>query len=159
MGDLEEMARSVIDTNRYMVLGTTSPDGSPRVSPVYFTHHEYRDFYWVSGPDARHSLNVVARPSVNAVIFDSTAAVGQGRAVYLTGETTLIADEDLPRHCELAFATTLSKGARPFTPDELSGDGALRLFMLSAARHEVHIRGADPVYGKGIDTRREISLP
>jgi hypothetical protein len=157
--DLVEMARSVIDTNRYMVLGTSSPDGSPRVSPVYFTHHRYRDFYWVSGPGAQHSRNVVARPSVNAVIFDSTAAVGQGRAVYLTGSVTQVADEDLPRHCELAFATTLEKGARPFTPAELSGDGDLRLYMLSATRHEVHIRGGDPVYGTGIDTRREISLP
>ncbi|MEV6495022.1 hypothetical protein AB0M20_41335, partial [Actinoplanes sp. NPDC051633] len=69
------------------------------------------------------------------------------------------ADEDLPRHCELAFANTEAKGARPFTPAELSGDGDLRLYVLSATRHEVHIRGADPVYGTGIDTRREISLP
>jgi predicted pyridoxine 5'-phosphate oxidase superfamily flavin-nucleotide-binding protein len=30
--DLDEMARHVIDTNAYMVLGTLDPDGSPRVS-------------------------------------------------------------------------------------------------------------------------------
>ncbi|MEV6491571.1 pyridoxamine 5'-phosphate oxidase family protein, partial [Actinoplanes sp. NPDC051633] len=94
--DLVEMARSVIDANRYMVLGTSSPDGSPRVSPVYFTHHGYRDFYWVSDPGSHHSANVAARPPATAVIFDSTAAVGQGKAVYLTGVAAQVADEDLP---------------------------------------------------------------
>jgi len=157
--DLVAMARDVIDTNRYMVLGTVSPDGSPRVSPVYFTHHGYRDFYWVSGPGAQHSANVVARPAATAVIFDSTAAVGQGRAVYLTGTAVQVADDDLPRRCEVAFADTVAKGARPFTPAELSGDGDLRLYVLAATRHEVHIPGRDPVHGTGIDTRREVSLP
>ncbi len=36
--ELGEMARRVIDTNRYLTLGTTEPDHRPRLSPVYFTH-------------------------------------------------------------------------------------------------------------------------
>lgn len=31
------MARRVLDSNRYMVLGTVEPDGGPRLSPVFFT--------------------------------------------------------------------------------------------------------------------------
>ena len=54
--DLSEMARHVIDTNSYLTLGTTEPDGRPRLSPVYYTHVGYRDFYWVSSPEAHHSV-------------------------------------------------------------------------------------------------------
>ena len=32
--ELQEMARRVIDGNRYLVLGTVEDDGQPRLSPV-----------------------------------------------------------------------------------------------------------------------------
>ena len=35
--ELDAMARRVIDAHQYMVLGTRDPDGSPRLSPVYYT--------------------------------------------------------------------------------------------------------------------------
>ena len=82
--DLGEMARHVIDTNRYLTIGTTEPDQRPRLSPVYFTHVDYRDFYWVSSPAAHHSMNIAAHPEIAIVIFDSTASIGQGQAVYVS---------------------------------------------------------------------------
>jgi predicted pyridoxine 5'-phosphate oxidase superfamily flavin-nucleotide-binding protein len=33
---LDDLARNVIDSNRYMALGTADADGHPRVSPVWF---------------------------------------------------------------------------------------------------------------------------
>ena len=81
--ELDAMARRVIDANHYMTLGTQEPDGRPRLSPVYYTAARYSDFYWVSSPEARHSRNVAERPEVQIVIFDSTALVGAGQAVYL----------------------------------------------------------------------------
>jgi hypothetical protein len=154
--DLGEMARHVIDMNRYLTLGTTEPDGRSRLSPVYFTHVDYRDFYWVSSPEARHSTNIADRPEVAAVIFDSTAPVGQGRAVYLSARAALVPDDELPRRCAEAFAR-VGPGAKQFTPDELSGDALLRLYRAQASSHEVHIPGRDPVHGTGIDTRRPVT--
>lgn len=155
--DLETMARDVIDTNRYLTLGTTEEDHRPRLSPVYFTHWGYRDFYWVSSPQARHSRNIAARPDIAIVIFDSTAEIGEGRAVYLTGTATVVADEDLARRSAEAFARVDARANR-FEPHELRGDAALRLYCAHAERHEVHIRGRDPVYGRGLDTRRGVHL-
>jgi hypothetical protein len=154
---LEEMARAVIDENHYMTLGTTEPDNRPRVSPVYFTHAAYRHFYWVSSPDAHHSHNVAARPPVAIVIFDSTAAVGRGRAVYVTATAVQVPDAELPAECAAAY-TAVGQGAVAFTPEELSGAADLRLYKATAERHEVHIRGGDQTYGTGIDTRREVTL-
>ncbi|GIF71406.1 pyridoxamine 5'-phosphate oxidase family protein [Asanoa siamensis] len=153
--ELDEMARQVIDSNKYMSLGTVGPDGRPRVSPVYFTHVGYRAFYWVSGPGARHSRNVAERPAVALVIFDSTVAIGQGRAVYVDAEATQVPDDELPRRCAEVFGA-VADGAVRFAPEELSGDADLRLYVARATDLDVHIPGGDPRYGTGIDSRRRV---
>ena len=154
--DLGEMARHVIDTNRYLTMGTTEPDQRPRLSPVYFTHVDYRDFYWVSSPAARHSINIAAHPEIAIVIFDSTAPIGQGQAVYVSAHASVVADDELPQRCVEAFAR-VGPGAKRFGPHELSGDAALRLYRAHATSHEVHIPGRDPVHGAGVDTRRPVT--
>lgn len=155
--DLAEMARQVIDANHFMTVGTSEPDGRPRLSPVYFTHAGYRDFYWVSSPTAHHSVNLAARPAVAVVIFDSTATPGDGRAVYLEADAAQVPDPELADRCAAAFAR-VAPGARAFTPAELSGEAPLRLYLARATKHEVHIRGRDPVYGTGIDRRLAVAL-
>ena len=155
--DLEERARRVIDANRYLTLGTTEPDHRPRLSPVYFTHVDYRDFYWVSSPAAHHSMNIAARPQIAIVVFDSTAAIGEGRAVYVGAHASLVPDDELPRRCEEAFAS-VDPDATRFQPHDLSGDADLRLYRARADSHEIHVAGRDPKYGTGIDTRRQVSL-
>jgi nitroimidazol reductase NimA-like FMN-containing flavoprotein (pyridoxamine 5'-phosphate oxidase superfamily) len=154
--DLNTRARHVIDTNHYLTLGTTEPDNRPRLSPVYFTHVDYRDFYWVSSPTARHSTNIAAHPEIAVVIFDSTAPVGQGQAVYLSAHAAVVPDDELAQRCTEAFANT-DPTAKRFTPPELTGDAALRLYRAQATTHEVHIRGSDPVHGTGIDTRHPVT--
>lgn len=155
--DLEERARRVLDTNRYLTLGTTEPDQGPRLSPVYFTHVDYRDFYWVSWPAARHSLNVAARPGIAIVVFDSTSPIGEGRAVYVSAHAWLVPDEELPQRCAEAFAS-VDPDVKRFQPHDLSGDADGRLYRARADRHEIHVPGRDPKYGTGIDTRQEVSL-
>jgi pyridoxine/pyridoxamine 5'-phosphate oxidase len=156
--DLQDLARAVIDTNKYLTLGTTEPDGGPRVSPVYFTHADHRDFYWVSSPTAQHSLNVAAHPTVALVVFDSTVAIGKGRAVYVGATAEQVPDEDLPAQCARAFARIPEGGARAFAPSELSSDAPLRLYRARAKSHDVHIPGGDPVHGTGIDRRQAVDL-
>ena len=49
-------------------------------------------------------------------------------------------------------------GARRFAPEELRGEGDLRLYVASATTWEVLIRGGHPEHGSGID-RREPADP
>lgn len=156
MADLAAMARDVIDSNRYLVLGTVGTDGGPRVSPVYYGVDEYRDFYWVSSPGALHSVNVEERPAVNAVVFDSSVQVGHGRAVYLTGKARRVRDGELAARCEVAFRPDL--GGRAFRPDELSGAADLRLYLLPVDVWEVHLPGRDPRNEAGIDRRVRVTV-
>lgn len=156
--DLADMARGVLDTNRYLTLGTTEPDGRPRVSPVYFTHVVYRTFYWVSSPRAQHSANVADRPEVAFVVYDSTAQIGAGRAVYVGATAAQVPADQLAAACDEAFAGAVDAGVTRFRPEDVSGDADLRLYRARATSWEVHIRGRDPVYGTGVDTRREVRL-
>ena len=149
--DVDAMARHIIDVNHYLVLGTTNDDGSPRVSPVYFGVDAYADFYWISSIEAQHSKNVEARPPVSLVIFDSTVAVGQGRAVYVTGSAQRVPDDELAERCAVAFRPL--GGGRAYGPEELSGDEPFRLYVARADEIDVHIPGRHPVFGTGIDRR------
>ena len=56
--DLDQQARDVLDSVRYVVLGTIDEDGRTRTSPVYFVPHGYQDLYWVSNPASHHSHNL-----------------------------------------------------------------------------------------------------
>jgi hypothetical protein len=149
--DLDALARRVIDVNHYMTMATLDSDGRPRLSPVYYTAARYSDFYWLSTPGAHHSGNVAARPEVEIVIFDSTAAVGEGEAVYLSAVARRIRDDELDAVCPEAFRTTA--GARRFQPDEIRGDAPLRLYVARSTACEVHVPGRDPVHGRGVDVR------
>ena len=149
--DLAAMARYVIDTNPYLVLGTVDADGAPRVSPVFFGVDEYRDFYWVSSPEATHSVNLERQPAVSAVIYDSTVRVGHGRAVYLTGRARRVPEAELADRCGVAFREIA--GGRGFAPRDLSGSATLRLYLLPADVWEVHVGARHPTLGTGTDRR------
>jgi nitroimidazol reductase NimA-like FMN-containing flavoprotein (pyridoxamine 5'-phosphate oxidase superfamily) len=150
--ELTEMARRVIDGNRYLVLGTVEADGRPRLSPVFFTPARYRDFYWVSSPAARHSRNVAERPGVEIVIFDSATEPGGNEAVYLSAVAREVPDDELETRLGEAFDPE-TRGARAFTVEELSGDGELRLYVATATAYDVHVRGSHPTHGTGLDRR------
>ncbi|HKH39752.1 MAG TPA: pyridoxamine 5'-phosphate oxidase family protein [Rubrobacter sp.] len=71
--DLGALARSIVDSKLYATLATADAEGRPWASPVWFAHDGYRDFFWVSRPEARHSRNVAARASARGLRFDGGA--------------------------------------------------------------------------------------
>ena len=145
------MARRVIDGNHYMTLGTVEPSGAPRLSPVYYTPARHTAFYWVSSPEARHSRNLAERPEVRIVIFDSTAPIGEGEAVYLAAVARAVPDDELERVRGEAFRAT--GGARAFAPEELRAPALLRLYLATTTSCEVHVPGRHPRNAGGIDVR------
>jgi hypothetical protein len=68
--ELGAIARRVIDPNRFMTIGTADEEGVPgsrRYAPA-----EYREFFWVSDPEARHSRNIAARLNLPGQIVATT---------------------------------------------------------------------------------------
>ena len=98
--DREAIARAMIDANLYMTLATADSSGRPWASPVYYAVARYREFFWISEPEATHSRNLSSRPDVTIVIFDSTAPINTGRGVYMTAAAKKLGGAELDRGIE-----------------------------------------------------------
>jgi len=153
MDELAQQARDVLDSVRYVALGTIDEDGRPRVSPVYFTPHDYSSLYWVSYADTHHSANIARDERVSGVVFDSTLVPGRGRAVYVAGRAREIPAGELDEHLPRAFDPD-RRGGRAFTRAELTDPAdPLRLYVLRVETCEVHVPAGHPTLGTGRDRR------
>lgn len=132
--DPAAIATAIIDSNRYMVLGTADADGRPWVSPVFYAAKDYTDFYWISSPEAAHSRNIAARPQISIVIFDSTVPPGTGQAVYMSATVELLEGDEVAHGLEI-YPGPPERGARRVTVEELRPPGLYRLFRARAAQH------------------------
>ncbi len=130
--DLAAHARALLDTNRYLTLGTVDPNGRPWTSPVYFTSADERAFYWTSATDAQHSRNLAERPQVSIVVFDSTVAPYHGRAVYAVAEARELSGDDLDRGLEVHPGPS-HRGGGPITRDDVTGPSPYRLYRATAS--------------------------
>ena len=154
---LDDHARSVIDSNRYMVLGTADSDGHPWVSPVWFASGDYKHFHWVSSPDAKHSRNVVARPEVAIAIFDSTVPVGGAQAVYMSGRAEELTGNELERGIEVFGRLSEADVGRTWGLDDVQPPSLFRLYRATVSEHYVLIAGRDPELGSGVDRREPVT--
>jgi len=135
--DLGELARTIIDSNSYMVLGTADESGLPWVSPVWYAPAEYREFFWVSSPEARHSRNLTTRPQISIVIFDSQVPIGTGQGVYMTARAEELTGDDVARGMGIFSQRSEAQGGRRWTAGEVQPDTPRRLYRAIASEHFV----------------------
>lgn len=138
---------SIVDSNRFMTLATADGDGVPWASPVWYAPVEYREFLWVSSPEATHSRNLAARPQLAIVIFDSHEA-GGWKALYMSAIAEQVTDVDdtigiYSRHGE-------AQGLRAWTREDVVAPARHRLYRATVSEHFV----LDPH-----DQRLPVSLP
>jgi Pyridoxamine 5'-phosphate oxidase len=131
------IAREVIDSNSYMTLGTADADGLPWVSPVWFATAGYREFFWVSDPERRHSRNLAERPGLSIVIFNSQLPINTGQAVYMSAVADRPEGSDLDRALEVFSNRSEEQGARRWTRADVENDASLRLYRATASEHFV----------------------
>ena len=156
--DLGDRARSVIDANRYMALGTVDKAGQPWVSPVWFATEDYRNFHWVSSPDAKHSLNLAAHPEVAIAIYDSSVPVGGAQAAYMKGEAGELTGDDLVRGLEVFDRVSREDIGRGFGLEDVQGSALFRLYRATVSEHWVLVAGRDPERGSGVDRSEPVTL-
>jgi pyridoxine/pyridoxamine 5'-phosphate oxidase len=135
--DLAAAAREIVDSNRYMTLATADRSGRPWVSPVWYASVDYTTFHWVSSPDATHSRNLLARPEVSIVIFDSQVPVGQGQAVYMAATAEELTGIDLQRGIEIFSQVSQSQGAAAWSGEDVNPPALHRLYRATATEHSM----------------------
>lgn len=141
--ELIAVARQVIDANRYLVLATAGQHGVPWVSPVWYAHAGYREFWWVSDPQARHSRNIVVQPQVSIVIFDSSVPPSAAPAVYLSGAASVVIGPGLEKSIEIYSRRSQEQGLPEWTPADVRAPARPRLYRAVAAEQFVLKPGGD----------------
>lgn len=132
---LAAIARVILKGNSYMTIGTADLTGRPWVSPVWFAAAAYTEFFWVSSPDALHSRNVVVRPEVSIVIFDSRVPIGTGQAVYMSALAEELTGADLARGVGIFSRRSEEQGAREWTEKDVRPPGLHRLYRATVSEH------------------------
>jgi nitroimidazol reductase NimA-like FMN-containing flavoprotein (pyridoxamine 5'-phosphate oxidase superfamily) len=128
-------ARAVIDSNSYMTLGTADESGLPWVTPVWFAHSGYREFLWVSSPEARHSRNLEARPDVSIVIFDSKVSPGDAEAVYVSAKAEELSGDELELGIDVFSRKSEADGLPAYSHADVQEPARLRLYRAVASEH------------------------
>lgn len=128
-------ARAIIDTNLYMVLGTADEGGRPWVSPVYYAHVDYREFLWMSRPETLHSRNLVARPQISLVTYDSSVPIGTGQGVYMSATAEEVTGDDRLAMIDVFSRRSLGQGGGALALEDVEPPAELRLYRAAATAH------------------------
>jgi hypothetical protein len=130
-------AKAIIDANLYMVLGTADEGGDPWVSPVYYAPVDYREFLWMSRPQTLHSHNLVARPVVSIVIFDSSVPIGTGQGVFMAATAEEVTGDARVAAVDVFSRRAFGHGGRAWTLDDIEPPAEMRLYRATASAHYI----------------------
>ncbi len=153
---LVERAKYIIADVIYMTIATSSKNGIPWNSPVYYSYDENYNFYWRSGKDSQHSKNIRENNNIFIAIYDSRVSWGEGEGVYVQAKAYELTDEK-----EIDYALDLhykreSEYQQKQQAAEFLGDNPRRVY--TAIPEKVWINQDSWVDGKFVDTRVEIDL-
>jgi uncharacterized protein YhbP (UPF0306 family) len=141
--DPRAIARAIIGSGLYMVLGTADEAGNPWTSPVYYAHEGVARFLWVSSPESRHSRNIAVRPQVSLVIFSSGTPISTGQAVYAAAEANQATEPERQAGIELFSRRTLVHGGRAFAVADVTESAHLRLYLATVSEMWILEPGTD----------------
>ena len=128
----QALAREIVDKSLYMVVSTADRSGQPWASPVYFAHRDYRDFFWISQPDATHSENLRERREVGIAIFDSTQPIGTGKGAYVLGVARELPAHETAEGIEVFSKRSVSHGGEEISAEDVSPPARHRLYQATA---------------------------
>jgi hypothetical protein len=150
--EFSDIARAIIDSNLYMVLGTADESGHPWVTPVYYAAADYKAFYWVSRLETQHSRNLAVREQLSIVIYDSHAQIGTGQAVYMSALAETLTGDELDRGLDIYSRSALNHGGRAWTKENALSPAPYRLYCATASEQWI----LDPT--ASIDDRVQVTL-
>lgn len=164
--NLSEVNR-ILSANLYMCVATSTKNGEPWISQVYFVTDKVGNFYWYSSVNARHSKLIAENSNVALSIYDSSAVGDAVYALYMRAKCAVVTSrkELIPvlalyakKMLKTGFVNsrlelaTFSKDVKDFL-----GNSELRLYK--AVPYEVSKLGTSKMYnGKFIDRRELLTL-
>ncbi len=82
-------AQGILEGTLYGTLATSSPDGAPWASPIFFGYDAAWNLYWASAQGAQHSQHLYVNQGRAAItIYSTDREEGKGQGLYLVGIAT-----------------------------------------------------------------------
>jgi hypothetical protein len=104
-------------------------------APVYYAPAGYRQFLWVSSPEATHSRNIATQPRVSIVIFDSQVPIGTGQAVYAAAVAEQLEGAELERGIGVFSRRSQEHGGSEWTRADVLPPARHRLYRATTSEH------------------------
>lgn len=153
-----EKAKQIIAENIYMTIATTSINGNPWISPVFFAYDSNYSLFWVSSKDSKHSQLIRKNPQVAIVIFDSRAPEGEGDGVYFEAKVEELSDESEIKQAMKVLNKRVTKDEfRVKKVGEVTNEGVWRIYKAIPIKVSKLTEG-EFVNGQYVDKRIEVSI-
>lgn len=158
MDNYIEKAKKIISENIYMTIATSSLDGSPWISPVFFSYDKNYNLFWVSDKNSKHSRLIRNNPKVAIVIFNSQIPEGEGDGVYLEAEACELTDvEEIKKAIIIRNQRATVDEFRVKQISEVTRDGVWRIYK-AIPKNISKLTDGEFVNGQYVDKRIEIDL-
>lgn len=153
-----EKAKQILEDNIYCVVASSSKEGEPWISPVFYGYDEDYNIYWISDKDAKHSKLIKNNPQVSIAIFNSQLPEGKADCVYIQATVEEIND---PEMAEKAIKIRDSRAKveefKVKSVGDVTGSGQWRVYK--ATPYNVSKLGkGEQTNGQYVDKRYEIEL-
>lgn len=156
--DASSKAKQIIEENIYCTLATTSLDGTPWVSPVFYGYDENFNIYWISDKDAKHSQLLRENPQVSIVIFNSQAPEGEGDGVYIQATVSELNDkEEAEKGVAFRDSRVKVEDFRVKEIEEVLGKGQWRVYK-AVPNNISKLSDGAKVNGQYVDKRIDVEL-
>ena len=93
--DLKKLTKEIIENNQYLALSTVGNDGKPWTCILAYSYDEDYNFYFVSLPTSKHSLNSESTKNVSFSIYNSTQGFGLGVGLQIEGIVNKVEKENV----------------------------------------------------------------
>jgi nitroimidazol reductase NimA-like FMN-containing flavoprotein (pyridoxamine 5'-phosphate oxidase superfamily) len=141
---------AIVRANQFMVLATADQEGVPWASPVWFATVNYREYFWVSSPDVRHSRNLAVRPELAMSIYDSQQPPLTGLGVYVAATAVQVPESELDAGLEVFSEVSRQAGMASWERSSVLPPAKHRLYRATAT--ELFVLASD-------ETRTSVPLP
>ncbi|WP_346095502.1 pyridoxamine 5'-phosphate oxidase family protein [Streptomyces olivaceiscleroticus] len=159
--ELCAVASHILRTTRYMTLGTASTAGVPMVTPLAHAWDDQDAFYWFSGAESVHSLNIERNPVVSIVVFDSHPSDGGGQGLYACGRAEALQGDALAEGCEIYYSRRYpdpaARSQRYRPPAQFRAPAPNRLYRARIESYSVLSPEGHPVHGETVSHR--VAIP
>jgi nitroimidazol reductase NimA-like FMN-containing flavoprotein (pyridoxamine 5'-phosphate oxidase superfamily) len=147
---LRAIAGEVLQSVRYLTLGTASRGGESWMTPLAHAWDFEDRFYWISAADARHSRNIDENPAVSVLAFD-LGQTGADQALFGSGTARMLTEDEVEEGCAVYYSrrypdpAVRAKRSRP--PADFRGASPNRLYRAGIDAYSLLHPDGHPVHG------------